>query len=164
MNIDVLLKRNWAHCGAVWLKEKHSWHLTCCSKDRWGGHCPPAAGCLGCCQWLCFQFVGAEEWEPWKSDLSWLLYLLLLERQPLRERPLLRPKLKLVCCWARWAEDNRDGVGSRGGFAAKERREDLCRNSWVRRWLWRSAYDSSFALVTRLVTKSLNSPWRPQNI
>jgi hypothetical protein len=27
-----------------------------------------------------------------------------------------------------------------------------------------SAYDNGFALVTRLVTKSLNSPWRPQNI
>jgi hypothetical protein len=46
---------------------------------------------------------------------------------------------------------------SREGYASMEWREFLCRNSWVRRWLWRSAYDSDSVLVIRLITKSLNS-------
>jgi hypothetical protein len=50
-------------------------------------------------------------------------------------------------------------MGSRGGLTVMDRREVLCRNSWVRRWLWRLIYDNNFAVVT----KSLNSPWRPQN-
>jgi len=52
------------------------------------------------------------------------------------------------------------GVGSRGACMAAE---DLWRNSCVRRWLWRSAYNKGSALVIRLVTKSLNSPRRPRN-
>jgi len=44
-----------------------------------------------------------------------------------------------------------------------DERDVLWRNSCVRRWLWRSAYERGSTLVTRLVTKSLNSPRRPRN-
>jgi hypothetical protein len=42
-------------------------------------------------------------------------------------------------------------------------REVLWRNSWVRKWLWRLAYEKGSALVTRLVTNSLNLPRRLRN-
>jgi len=77
-----------------------------------------------------FQSVGAEEWKPWKSNLCWWLWRLLLGRQLPRERPLLRLKLGLCWYWERWAEGSRDGVGSSGGFAAMDWREVLCKNSW----------------------------------
>jgi hypothetical protein len=54
-------------------------------------------------------------------------------------------------------------VRSKGGVTIMDWREVLWRNSWVRRWLWRSAYERGFALVTRFVIKSLNSPWRLWN-
>ena len=72
-------------------------------------------------------------------------------------------EIEVVLILERWAEGNRDGVGSKGGFVAMDWREVLCKNSWVRRWLWRSTYYNGSALVTRLATKSLNSPRRPQN-
>jgi hypothetical protein len=34
-----------------------------------------------------------------------------------------------------------------------DRREVLWRNSWVKKWLWRSTYETCSVLVTRLVTK-----------
>jgi len=58
------------------------------------------------------------------------------------------------------------GVGSRGVLMTVDPMDErgvLWRNSCVRRWLWRSAYERSFVLVTRLVTKSLNSLRRPRN-
>ena len=66
-------------------------------------------------------------------------------------------------CWQQWWLLRREEEDSREGAAAMEWKEFLCRNSCVRRWLWRSAYDSGSTLVMRLVTKSLNSPRRPRN-
>jgi len=83
-----------------------------------------------------------------------------LRRQPPLKRPLLWPEVPKVWRCATRADGGVLGVGSRGACMAAE---DLWRNSCVRRWLWKAAYDKGSALVIRLVTKSLNSPRRPRN-
>jgi len=113
-------------------------------------------------------------WPPVCSRLEPVLVIVAVTiGTPIATRmPLLQLKFELWWDMARWAEGC--GVGSSGGcdsrgednreeFALMEWRELLCRNSWVRRWLWRSAYNSNSAFVIRLVTKSLNSQRRPQN-
>jgi len=66
----------------------------------------------------------------------------------------------------RSAEGGMFGVRSNGAWMAADpidKWEDLWINSWVSRWLSKSAYGRRSVLVTRLVTKSLNSPRRPWN-
>jgi hypothetical protein len=58
--------------------------------------------------------------------------------------------------WQRWCGQQRtiDNHWLKKGIVKKLMRK---------RWLWTSAYERDFALVGRLVTKSLNSPWRTRN-
>jgi len=66
----------------------------------------------------------------------------------------------------RWATRAEGALGSKGAEMVADSidwREVLWINSYVRRWLWRSVYEKGSALIMRLVTKSLNSTWRPWN-
>jgi hypothetical protein len=62
--------------------------------------------------------------------------------------------------WARKEEELLDGVSSRGAGMLVTR-ELFWRYSLVSKWLCISVYIGGPVFVERLVTKSLNPPWKP---
>jgi len=111
-------------------------------------------------EWGRLQKLGLDATDLCPLLLNWLGH------HPPWKQHLLRPKFPGDWRWEMKAVGGVLSMGSRGVLMTTDLMDDrdiLWRNSCVRRWLWISAYKRGSALVTRLVTKSLNSSRRPWN-